>query len=344
VNSHGRRWFASSASRWLALCLVVVVSHAQASTAKVETLTLAELRARYQLPKSRYMNLDGVDLHYVDEGSGEPVVLLHASYMGLRSWDGIAARLKPHFRVIRLDFPNAGLSGPETKPVPRGKFDLIERNTEILARFVETLGLRRINLVGTSSGGSVAFRYASRKADRVRRLVLINSAGMPRTPQTDPFRERPEFAEWSRMLVKPRDFWAASLAQTFIHPNKAPEWLIDHEYDFRRREGLEQTLLDDYVFTTGDTQSILAGVRAPTLIMWGKANPIVMHLEADVFAFWMTGAPTLIRKFEGLGHYPYIENEPAISADLLAFFRGELDDELRRTVRAKPGSPSVERD
>lgn len=328
----------------IALCLGLLLASAEALASKVDTLTLAELRAKYQLPNSRYMNLDGVDLHYVDEGSGQPIVLLHASYMGLRSWDGIASKLKANYRVIRLDFPNAGLSGPETKPVPSGKFDLIERNHEILVRFVKQLGLDRFYLVGTSSGGSVAFRYASRNADRVQRLVLINSAGMPRTAQTDPNRERPEFKEWSKMLVKPREFWAFGLTQTFISPHTAPEWLLDQEYDFRRREGLEQALVDDYVFTTGDTKTILTGIRAPTLIMWGKANPIVMHLEADVFAFWMTGAPTLIRKFEGLGHYPYIEDEQAIFPDLVAFFRGELDDELRRTIRAKPGAKTVNQD
>ena len=333
--------FKQAMPQLIALCLGLVLAFSQAHAREVDTLTLAELRAKYQLPNSRYMNLDGVDLHYVDEGSGQPIVLLHASYMGLRSWDGVASKLKSSFRVIRLDFPNAGLSGPETKPVPRGKFDLIERNHEILVRFVKELGLGRIGLVGTSSSGSVAFRYAARHADRVQRLVLINSAGMPRTPQTDPLRERPEFVEWSKMLVKPREFWALSLAQTFIPPHKAPEWLVDQEYDFRRREGLEQALVDDYVFTTGDTESILAGIRAPTLIMWGKANPIVMHLEADVFAFWMTGAPTLIRKFEGLGHYPYVEDEQAISAGLAAFFRGDLDDELRRTIRARPGAPTA---
>ncbi len=330
--------------RLIALCLGLVVAFSQAHAREIDTLTLAELRAKYQLPNSRYMNLDGVDLHYVDEGSGQPIVLLHASYMGLRSWDGIASKLKSGYRVIRLDFPNAGLSGPETKPVPSGKFNLIERNHEILVRFVNELRLSRIGLVGTSSGGSVAFRYAARNADRVQRLVLINSAGMPRTPQTDPLRERPEYTEWLKMRVKPREFWAASLKETFIHPHKAPEWLVDQEYDFRRRDGLEQTLVDDYVFTTGDTEAILAGIRAPTLIMWGKANPIVMHLEADVFAFWMTGAPTLIRKFEGLGHYPYVEDEQAISTDLVAFFRGELDDDLRRTIRARPGAPTANRD
>ncbi|MEZ5457751.1 MAG: alpha/beta hydrolase [Steroidobacteraceae bacterium] len=321
--------------------LALFAGQAPASPKAVETLTLAEVRAKYQLPTSRYMNVDGVDLHYVDEGAGQAIVLLNASYMGLRSWDGIAARLVPNYRVVRVDFPNAGLSGPETKPVPPGKFNLIERYHEILERFADRLELGRFHLVGTSSGGSVAFRYASRHTDRVQRLVLINSAGMPRTPQTDPMRDRPESAEWSRMLVKPREFWAVSLSNTFIHPNKPPEWVIDQQFDFRRRAGLEQALRDDYAFATGDPQQILAGIRAPTLIMWGKANPVVMHLEADVFAFWMTGAPTLIRKFDGLGHYPYIENEQAIFAELAAFFAGERDDELRRTQRVRPDLPAV---
>jgi pimeloyl-ACP methyl ester carboxylesterase len=340
MQTHGARSIARAGLAAIALCWGLFATAPQTLAGEVATLTLAEIRAKHGLANSRYLNLDGVDLHYVDEGSGEPIVLLHASYMGLRSWDGIASKLKSNYRVIRLDFPNAGLSGPETKPVPPGKFDLIERNHEILGQFVEALRLERFNLLGTSSGGSVAFRYASRATDRVQRLILINSAGMPRTPQTDPLRERPEFAEWTRMRVKPREFWAASLAQTFIHPNRAPEWLIDQEYDFRRREGLEQTLVDDYVFSTGDTESILAGIRAPTLIMWGKANPIVMHLEADVFAFWMTGAPTMIRKYERLGHYPYIENEAAVLPDLIAFLGGDLDDQLRRTIRAKKGSGS----
>ena len=305
---------------------------------EVATLTLAELRAKHALPSSRYMNLDGVDLHYVDEGTGPPILFLHASYNGLHTWEGIASKLKSKYRVVRFDFPNAGLSGPETLPVPEGKFDLIERNHEILVSFADRLGLERFGLVGTSSGGSVAFRYAGRHPDRVDRLVLINSAGMPRTPQTDPFRQTAATAKWAKMLIRPRAFWEASLSRTFIHPNKAPAWLIDQQYDFRRREGLEQTLVDDYTFSTGDPKPILAGIRAPTLIMWGMANPIVMHLEADVFAFWMTGAPTLIRKYAGLGHYPYIEDEQAIFPDLAAFFAGELDGELRQTIRAKPAT------
>jgi pimeloyl-ACP methyl ester carboxylesterase len=336
LAGHGTLGVLSSLA--ITLCGAGLVFPGHSIADEVPTLTLQALRAKHELPTSQYLELDGVNLHFIDEGAGKPVVFLHASYQSLLSWEGIASKLKSNNRVVRLDFPNNGLSSSETKPVPPGKFDMIERNYEVLAQFVDHFGLDTFALVGTSSGGSVAFRYAARHPDRVARLVLINSAGMPRTPQTDPFRARPQYEAWAKMLIKPREFWAASLSETFISPNRAPEWLIDQQYDFARREGREQALRDHYVFTTGDPQSIVVGIRAPTLIMWGKSNPIVMHLEADVFSYWMTGAPTLVRKYEGLGHYPYIEDEQALLPDLAAFLAGELDDELRQTVRAKPGA------
>jgi pimeloyl-ACP methyl ester carboxylesterase len=298
-------------------------------------ISIADLKQKYVLPNSQFIDIDGINVHYVDEGTGPVVVLAHASYMSLLTWDGIAEKLKQDYRVIRFDFPGAGLTGVETKPVPEEKLDMIERNYEILAGLVDALDLDHFALVGTSSGGSVAFRYAARHTDRVDRLVLANSAGMPRTAQTDPLRERVKFAEWDMMKVKPREFWEASIGANYIKPNEPPSWVLDQAYDFRRRENLEKTLTDTYRFSTGDPKAILAKIEAPTMIMWGKSNPTVMHLEADVFEHWMTGAPTMIRKLEGLGHYPYIEDEAAFLVDFLPFLGGDLDDQLRQTTRVK---------
>ena len=166
-------------------------------------ISLDDLRKKYANDISRFVAIDGAEIHYRDEGQGPVVVLLHASYFNLLAWDGLTEALVDDHRVIRFDFPNVGLSGPETKEPPGGRFNLIERNVEVFSGLVEELGLDQFDLVATSSGGSVGFRYASRFPENVTRLVLINSAGMPRTARTDPNRARPELAQWDDMPVKP---------------------------------------------------------------------------------------------------------------------------------------------
>ena len=296
-------------------------------------ISLDDLRKKYANNASRFVTIDGAEIHYRDEGQGPGVILLHASYFNLLAWDQLTAELINSHRVIRLDFPNVGLSGPETKNPPGGKFNLIERNVEILAGLVEELDLDQFALVATSSGGSVGFRYASRVPEHVTRLVLINSAGMPRTPRTDPNRARPETARWDDMPVKPRDFWEFSVNQNFPSDADAPDWFVDLAYDLNRRA--ETTPFSKYFFETGDPKTILSGIQAPTLILWGKANPTVMHLEADVIEHWMTSAPTFIRKYDGLGHYPYVEAPERVIPDIAEFLAGLWDDRLRQTQRVQ---------
>jgi pimeloyl-ACP methyl ester carboxylesterase len=300
------------------------------------TLTLTELREKYSLPNSRYLQADGMDLHYVDEGSGSAIVLLHASYQSLRTWDQLAERLRPNYRVVRVDFPNAGLSA-DNKPVPPEKFNMMDRYQDAVGYLVDRLGIDRFTLVATSSGGAAGFRYARNHPDQVERLILINTAGMPRTPRTDPLRNRASVAKWLQMDVLPREFWDFSLSENFIAPHEPPAWLVEQAFDFARLEG-RSLRAKGYQYSTGDPKAILSEVRSPTLIMWGKDNPTVMHLEADVIQHWMTAAPTLIRKYEGLGHYPYIEDLDAIYGDFSAFVSGDLDPSLRRTTMVKPGA------
>jgi pimeloyl-ACP methyl ester carboxylesterase len=90
-----------------------------------------------------------------------------------------------------------------------------------------------------------------------------------------------------------------------------------------------------YYFETGDPQSILSKIKAPTMILWGMSNPTVVHLEADVIEHWLTSAPSFIKKYEGLGHYPYVEAPDRVIPDIIAFLNGELDDNLRLTQRVK---------
>jgi len=316
--------------RFLAQCSLLLVAVAGITAVGLERgwfeLPLPALVERYRLPESRFIDIDGVRVHYVDQGSGEPVLLLHASYLSLHSWHALADLLDDRFRVIRLDLSGAGLTGPD----PTGRYG-IERNIELVQGLMAELDLERVALVATSSGGITAFRMAARYPEQVSRLVLINSAGLPRTAATNPLRERSSPAvAWVQARLRSRRFWAQSLEYNFVPPHRPPAGLVQMTYDMNRRAGgREITRLFLANFSTGDPQAELAQVQAPTLILWGQDNRTLMHLEAEVFAYWLGSAPSLIRKYPGLGHYPYIEDPQAVAGDIADFLAGKLDPALR---------------
>lgn len=295
------------------------------------SLPLEELERRHATPDSKFADIDGVRLHYMDQGSGPAVLLLHASFMHLRTWDSLAKTLSPRFRVIRFDLLNAGLTGPE----PNGDYRL-DRNVELAEGLLAQLGIDKFAIVATSSGGTAGFRLAAKRPDDVTRLVLINSAGMPRTAATDPNRPRGNaLTRWIAANYVSPDTLRTVLQRNFVPPNTPPEWLVQMNYDFNRRAGRQQAgALQMAQFKTGDPEAVLGNVRAPTMILWGLENSTVMHLEADVFQHWLVNAPTFKKKYPGLGHYAYLEDPARVEADLLAFLSGELDSELRVVQRS----------
>lgn len=294
-------------------------------------LSLAELEARYSQPDSRFAEIDGVRLHYMDQGQGSAVLLLHASFMNLRTWDSMALSLQDRYRVIRPDLLISGLTGPE----PDGNYTL-DRNGELVSQLMTRLGIDKFSIVGTSSGGIVGFNLAARHPERVERLVLINSAGMPRTRKTDPNRARRMggLGRWIKDRYQTREQVRDQLALNFVDPHQPPDWLVDMNQDmWRRAGGREESALHMKLFRTGDPQAVLAEITTPTLILWGLDNATVMHLEADVFQHWLVNAPTLLKKYPGVGHYLYLETPATAETDIRDFLAGDLDDQLRITRR-----------
>ena len=178
------------------------------------------------------------------------------------------------------------------------------------------------------------FRYAADKPERVTRMILINSAGMPRTAVTNPNRARgTTINQWITARHRSMSYWRANLASN-IPSMTPPDWLVEMCYDTGRRAGLrEEGALFTKNFKTGDPESTLGRVKAPTMILWGMENPTVMHLEANVMSLWLTSAPSLVKKYPKVGHYLYLEIPQEVEADIMAFLAGEKDSELRQTQR-----------
>lgn len=322
----------------LAVIGVAVVIGGAAAVAIVNgamSLSPAEMEAKYRLPTSKFLTVDGTRLHYTDEGSGPPLVMLHASFMNLRSLDALATKLTQKYRVIRIDWSPAGLSGTS----PDADYS-VEKNLQRVRGVIEQLQLRDPVIFGTSSGGTLAFRYAAAWPDDISRLVLINTAGMPRSAATNPNRARSgPLTTWALSHYRTKSWWRNSLRGQFPSGREPPESLVELVYDQFRRAGMrEEGIIALRQYRTGDPQTELGRVRAPTLVLWGEGNITVSHLEADVIAYWLTSAPSLVRKYPERGHYVYVEDTDTVAADMLAFIEGSLDGDLRVTRREPIGS------
>ncbi len=314
----------------IGLVVLALLVPATAQAAEPE-LSFAALRAAHAEPGSRFLDIDGVRMHYVDEGQGRAVVLLNASYMNLSSWHGVAKQLSTRHRVIRLDFPTVGLTGGSTGSAPDAAPDAaidIRAFERLVIAVMDRLGVAKAGLVGTSSGGIVAFRLAAARPDRFDRLVLLNAAGLPRTAATNPLRQLP------RAPGAPEpgslEFWRKSLMDNFADPTRLAPEFVAQVHDFNHREGQAregQVFLK--TFATGDPQSVLGQIRQPTLILWGEKGVTLSHLEAEVFLQWLVAAPAMVKKYADAGHYPQVEQPAPVADDIAAFLAGSVDTRLR---------------
>lgn len=116
----------------------------------------------------------GVRLAYDDDGAGPALVCLHAIAHGAGDFAGVRERLCARWRVLALDWPGHGNSGDDPIPASAARY------AELLAAFLDTVGIEQAVVLGNSIGGAAAIRYAAAHPTRVRALVLANPGGLDR--------------------------------------------------------------------------------------------------------------------------------------------------------------------
>ncbi|KZB80012.1 alpha/beta fold hydrolase [Amycolatopsis regifaucium] len=124
--------------------------------------------------ESRFVDVDGHTVHYVDEGSGPTLLFLHGNPTWSFLWRDVIRALCDDFRCVALDYPGFGLSAAK----PGYRF-LPEEHADVVTAFVDALGLEGITLVGQDWGGPIGLAAARRLPGGFERLVLVNAWAWP---------------------------------------------------------------------------------------------------------------------------------------------------------------------
>src|SRR6516162_5396263 len=121
-----------------------------------------------------FIDLDGGRIHYVDEGAGETLLLLHGNPSWSFLYRKIIAALKSDYRCVALDYPGYGMSD-----APPGYGFTPGEHSAVLERFVDRLGLRDLTLMVQDWGGPIGLGLAGRRPELVRRLIIGNTFAWP---------------------------------------------------------------------------------------------------------------------------------------------------------------------
>jgi pimeloyl-ACP methyl ester carboxylesterase len=324
----------------LLVAIPVVALTVLASTYYTPELPAAEAEARYAVSASRYIVVDGIRLHVIDEGEGPAIVLLHGLTSNVFVYDGWAARLREYYRVVRVDLPGYGLTGPD----PRGRYGTAQLADLVLA-LMDELGIERAHLAGNSLGGAVAWQVASRHPQRVDKLILISPVGYPTSgemPLVFRLVADPAIGPMILRFVPEREF-EKRLAAAWGDPRRLRPAETRRQFDLFRREGNRAALVDFFnaAGQTGDPSERLRQIRSATLILWGTLDRITPPDGAARFLADIPGADLM--RLEGVGHVPMLEVPDESAAALRAFVAGPRGGWALPPVSARPAGRSAPR-
>ncbi|WP_157491328.1 alpha/beta fold hydrolase [Flammeovirga sp. SJP92] len=307
---------------------------------------------KYTDEQSNFMELEGMKVHYKVEGEGFPIVLLHGTFSSLHTWDKWTETLKEKYKVIRLDLPGFGITGP--RPDRTYSIDIY---LNFINTFLKKLEVKKFYLAGSSLGGWIAWEYSHRYKEQVRRLILLNAAGFNdkdsipllfKLVQNPIIKEFKMFHGFAEYLQAPKSFIEFFLKNAYGNPKRVDRATITRYHEIFSRKGNKEAFLNIANSSIEDHSDLIKQLDTPTLIIWGEKDRWIPLANAYKFQFSLPNSQLII--YEGVGHVP-MEEIPAKSAkDTISFLENTtfdsgvkiqtsyLCDQFRKEVKVASGS------
>ena len=257
----------------------------------------------------------GYRVAYVRSGVGPTVVLLHGGGTWSYSWRQNIEELARDHDVIAIDFIGHGFTRRVSSG--RARYDFTETSA-FLAATLDALNVRQADFVGNSWGGGWALSFAQDHPDRVRRLVLIGSSGLPGRDRLEWEMLRwPAVGDALSQLVRRSDV-ASGLRAAVADPKSVTEADISAVYaplTNREVQAAQVGFMRRLDFRS--TAARLSNTRQPTLILWGEEDTYVSLQSQQQICSALPDARLVV--VSRAGHVTH-EDRPQLVNQLIASF------------------------
>ena len=258
---------------------------------------------------------NGIATNYHDMGQGSPVMLIHGSGPGVSAWANwrlVMPKLAEQHRVLALDMVGFGFTDR-----PAGQVYNMDHWVAHAVGFMDAMGIEKTHLVGNSFGGGLALALAIRHPERVERLVLMGSVGVPfditpgldavwgYTPSFENMRHIMDLFAYSRDLVNDE------LAQLRYEASIRPGFQESYAQMF---PAPRQRWVDGMT----SPEAAIKSLPHDTLVIHGREDRIIPPSTSHTLAQWIPRSQ--LHVFGQCGHWTQIEHAKRFAHLLNDFF------------------------
>jgi len=257
----------------------------------------AELEKKYATPNTHFADIGGYRVHFHDSGPKDAPILLmlHGFGSSLQTWDAWTESLNKQYRVVRLDLPGFGLTGPSPMNTYADSDDV-----KLVTNFLNQLQIHEFTLIGHSMGGKIAWNVAASHPLLVKRLILLAPDGYsnPEDMGVKPY-ALPSFFHLMKYCL-PKFVVKKSLEPAFFDANALTDDLTVRYHDFLRAPGVRGAIIERANQTVNtDPVERLKKITAPTLLLWGASDQMIPSDNALRYERALVNSTTVILPKQG---------------------------------------------
>lgn len=240
---------------------------------------------------------------YVDEGQGQVLMMLHGLFGALSNWEAVVNRFSPHYRVVIPMLPIY------TMPIKEAGLEGLRSFVE---KFVESMKLDNMIIMGNSLGGHIALLYTLNNGSKVSRLILTGSSGLFENAMGGSYPRRGSF-----------DYIKDRVEYTFYDPKVASHDLVDEVFETTKSIPKCMRIV---AIAKSAQRNNLAGdlhqIKVPTLLVWGLNDTITPAMVAHDFNRLISNSE--LRFIDNCCHAPMMEHPELFNSIVEEFLHNKV--------------------